>query len=126
MKFTSLAMCSLRGDISRRDGDANEQGRRFPNAPRDLRSLRRPASGRGPPEDHFCQAVMVSFASQGEGTRAMIFWERTGPPIAPRRTASADLAAERASSVSGSPVLSIEAYGGKMSVQTQYGGDYRT
>lgn len=34
---------------------------------------------------------------------------RTGPPIAPRNTASASFAAWRASSVSGSPVLSIEA-----------------
>jgi len=33
----------------------------------------------------------------------------TGPPMAPRRTASAFLAALRASSVSGEPVASIEA-----------------
>ena len=31
-----------------------------------------------------------------------------GPPIAPRRTASADLAASRAAAVRGSPVASIE------------------
>ncbi len=41
-------------------------------------------------------------------------WERdgrsTGPPIAPRRTASADLAAARASSVRGEPVASMEAW----------------
>ena len=35
---------------------------------------------------------------------------RTGPPIAPKRTASAFLAAERASSVRGEPVASIEAW----------------
>jgi len=35
--------------------------------------------------------------------------ERTGPPIAPRNTASAFLAAVRASSVSGMPLASIEA-----------------
>ena len=33
-----------------------------------------------------------------------------GPPIAPRRTASAALAASRALAVKGSPVASIEAY----------------
>ena len=33
----------------------------------------------------------------------------TGPPIAPRRTASASLAAARASSVRGEPVASMEA-----------------
>lgn len=32
-----------------------------------------------------------------------------GPPMAPRRTASADLAASRAAFVRGSPVASIEA-----------------
>lgn len=35
--------------------------------------------------------------------------ERTGPPMAPRRTASAFLAASRASSVRGEPVASMEA-----------------
>ena len=35
-----------------------------------------------------------------------------GPPIAPRRIASADLAASRALAVRGSPVASIEACGG--------------
>ena len=35
----------------------------------------------------------------------------TGPPIAPRITASADLAAVRASSVNGEPVASMEAWG---------------
>ena len=34
----------------------------------------------------------------------------TGPPIAPRRTASAFLAAARASSVRGEPVASMEAW----------------
>jgi predicted S18 family serine protease len=34
---------------------------------------------------------------------------RTGPPMAPRRTASAFLAAFKASSVKGEPVASIEA-----------------
>lgn len=33
-----------------------------------------------------------------------------GPPIAPRRTASAAFAASRASDVRGEPVASIEAY----------------
>lgn len=37
--------------------------------------------------------------------------DRTGPPMAPRRTASAFLAASRASSVMGEPVASIEALG---------------
>ena len=37
--------------------------------------------------------------------------DRTGPPMAPRRTASAFLAASRASSVRGEPVASIEALG---------------
>ena len=36
---------------------------------------------------------------------------RTGPPIAPKRTASAFLAAARASSVRGDPVASMEAWG---------------
>lgn len=36
--------------------------------------------------------------------------ERTGPPIAPRSTASAFFAASRASSVKGDPVASMEAY----------------
>lgn len=35
--------------------------------------------------------------------------ELTGPPMAPRKTASADLAVARASSVRGLPVASIEA-----------------
>lgn len=35
---------------------------------------------------------------------------RTGPPMAPRRTASAFFAALRASSVRGDPVASIDAY----------------
>ena len=35
---------------------------------------------------------------------------RTGPPIAPKRTASAFLAAARASSVRGEPVASMEAW----------------
>lgn len=38
------------------------------------------------------------------------FEERTGPPIAPKRIASASFAALRASSVSGEPVTSIEAF----------------
>ena len=35
---------------------------------------------------------------------------RTGPPIAPKRTASAFFAAARASSVRGEPVASMEAW----------------
>jgi len=39
------------------------------------------------------------------------YWKgRTGPPIAPRMTASDFLAASRASSVRGDPVASIEAW----------------
>jgi hypothetical protein len=40
---------------------------------------------------------------------AIVWGKRTGPPIAPRRTASAFLAAVRASSVKGEPVASMEA-----------------
>lgn len=45
------------------------------------------------------------------GWEGMEGWEcrRTGPPMAPRRTASAFLAAFKASSVRGEPVASIEA-----------------
>lgn len=44
--------------------------------------------------------------------------ECTGPPMAPRRTASAFLAAARASSVRGLPVASMEAY---VAVSAVYG-----
>jgi hypothetical protein len=43
---------------------------------------------------------------EGEGMLPKL----TGPPMAPRKTASAFFAALRASSVRGSPVASMEAY----------------
>ena len=52
--------------------------------PISLRSFSRPCSGRTAPVPHL------------------------GPPMAPSRTASADLAASRASSVSGLPLASME------------------
>ena len=47
----------------------------------------------------------ICVGKEGRGGKA----RRTGPPIAPKRTASAFLAAVRASSVRGEPVASIEA-----------------
>lgn len=84
-KSTSLQTDSLRGEYWTRESAAKLQGRRLPNALRALRSLRRPCSGRTAPVPHL------------------------GPPTAPRRTASADWAAERAESVRGFSWASIEA-----------------
>ncbi|KAG9755137.1 hypothetical protein KCU59_g165, partial [Aureobasidium melanogenum] len=50
------------------------------------------------------------------GWRGKFGGERTGPPMAPRRTASADFAALRASSVRGTPCASIEACRGSASI----------
>lgn len=49
--------------------------------------------------------MLVISSSVGFGERP-----HTGPPMAPSRTASAFLAASRASSVKGDPVASIDAY----------------
>ena len=57
--------------------------------------------------------VGVSLSSRGgsgEKVRKEQEGDLTGPPIAPRKIASADFAAARASSVRGSPVASIEHY----------------
>lgn len=75
---------SFRGDRDASVGEAKKQGRRLPNVFISLRSLRRPCSGRMGPTPYL------------------------GPPIAPRRTACADWAAERAVSVRGVPCASIE------------------
>lgn len=64
--------------------------------PISLRSFSRPCSGRTAPVPH------------------------SGPPMAPRRTASADLAAARASSVRGEPVLSMEHYGETAEVSNMF------
>lgn len=72
--------------MSTSDSDAKLQGRRFPYVPNSLRSARMPCSGRTLPVPHL------------------------GPPMAPRRMASAAFAASRAFDVSGSPVASIEAW----------------
>jgi len=88
VKSVPSQISAFRGDRAARVGDAKKQGRRLPNVPRDLRSLRRPCSGLTEPVPYF------------------------GPPIAPRRIAWAFCAALRASSVSGVPWASIEHCGG--------------
>ena len=91
-----------------RVSEAKLQGRRLPNVLSSLRSLRRPCSGRTGPVPYFywmeggVRVCLEGFcAARGRST---------GPPIAPRRTASAFLAAARASSVRGDPVASMEAW----------------
>lgn len=78
---------ALRGEVSTRASEAKKQGRRLPYADISLRRRSRPCSGRTLPVPHF------------------------GPPMAPRRTASADWAALRAESVRGEPVASMEHWG---------------
>lgn len=56
-------------------------------------------------EEDGCRRSVVKFERGGK------IVEHTGPPIAPRRMASALRAASRASSVRGTPVASIEACG---------------
>ena len=58
---------------------------------------------------------------QWEGRRRESRAMRTGPPIAPKRTASAFLAAARASSVRGEPVASMEAWDRFVSWKWQQG-----
>ena len=86
MKFTPRQTSALSGETSTKDSEAKKQGRRLPKVPSSLRSLRMPCSGRTAAVPHF------------------------GPPMAPRITASAALAAARASSVKGIPVASIDAW----------------
>ena len=79
----------MSGELSTRESDAKLQGRRLPKVPSSLRSWRRPCSGR----------------TGEEGPHS-------GPPMAPRRTASADLAAARAEGVRGVPLATMEAWEG--------------
>ena len=79
--------------MSTRDSEAKLHGLRFPKVPSSLRSLRRPCSGRTAPVPHFC----------GYQTDDSIIQAHTGPPMAPKTTAWADLAALSASSVNGVP-----------------------
>ena len=65
-----------------------------------------------------CQNLPFEEGRSGRDGKA----RRTGPPIAPRRTASAFLAAARASSVRGEPVASIEAWTFNVSRETMAGG----
>jgi hypothetical protein len=53
LKFTPRTLSALRGDDSTRESDAKKHGRRFPNVPSSLRSLRMPCSGRTFPVPHF-------------------------------------------------------------------------
>ena len=76
---------SFRGEILVRVGEAKEQGRRLPKVESDLRSWRMPCSG-----------------------RTVVFVPHLGPPTAPRKMASALLAAERAVSVRAVECASIE------------------
>ena len=75
---------ALSGDASTRASDAKKQGRRLPYVPISLRNFSSPCSGRTEPVPHL------------------------GPPMAPRRTASAAFAAESVSSVRGVPWASME------------------
>ena len=84
LKFVPLQTSAFKGEMSTKDSEAKLQGRRLPYVPICLRRARIPCSGRTFPVPHF------------------------GPPIAPRRTASAALAASRALAVRGSPVASME------------------
>lgn len=77
MKSVPSQTDCFRGERAAKDGEAKKQGRRLPKVPISFRRRRRPCSGRTLPVPYF------------------------GPPMAPRSTASADLAAERASSVNG-------------------------
>ena len=78
MKSVSLATSALRGEPESKEGEAKLHGRRFPYVWSSLRRVRSACSGRmGAVEGH------------------------SGPPMAPRRMASLDLAAVRAVGVMG-------------------------
>src|SRR3954471_16401911 len=59
LKSTPRHTSALRGELSTRDGAAKLQGRRLPNVPISLRSLRIPCSGRTAPVPHFFVCVLV-------------------------------------------------------------------
>lgn len=92
-----------------RVSEAKLQGRRLPKVWSSLRSLSRPCSGRMGPVPYFWVGVWGQSLLGGNLGRDGME-RRTGPPIAPKRTASAFLAAARASSVRGEPVASMEAW----------------
>ena len=77
MKSVPVQISSFKGEILARVGEAKKQGRRLPKVFISFLRRRRPCSGRMGPTPYL------------------------GPPMAPRRTAWADLAAVRAESVSG-------------------------
>jgi hypothetical protein len=60
VKFTPRAISGLRGDASTSESDAKKHGRRLPNVPNSLRSLRMPCSGRTFPVPHFCEGQHAS------------------------------------------------------------------
>lgn len=104
LKLVPRQTSALRGECSTRESEAKKHGRRLPYVCISLRRRRIPCSGRTFPVPHFCYVVSLRLCD------VLVSGSRTGPPMAPSRTASAFFAALRASSVKGSPCASIEAW----------------